>query len=159
MGSNTKSLLLGGSISIAVLLISIAMFVFNTATGTTNEAVLKITEQEVLAFNQKITLYEGEQNGGNIRSLIAQLISNANVVDKDDKLYQLPDLIVANSEQLNEFSVQDAQRPITIENISEYIRILTKTRNTIKNSDKYYIELEYASTGIIDKISILDVAK
>ena len=84
MGSNTKSLLLGGSISIAVLLISIAMFVFNTATGTTNEAVLKITEQEVLAFNQKITLYEGEQNGGNVRSLIAQLISNANVVDKDD---------------------------------------------------------------------------
>ena len=51
MGNDTRSLLIGGAVSIVVLIISIGVFIFNTANSTTYESMSQFSAQEVNSFN------------------------------------------------------------------------------------------------------------
>lgn len=156
MGIDTKSLLIGGTISIVVLVISIGMFVFYSASGNSQEALEKMTQQEVSAFNGKFLLYEGVQDGTIIRNLIAQLITNSSTYGEND-FKRLPEVIVNTNNTLKKYAVEDAIRPTNEDEISDYIKKLTKIRSAVKAENEFLIEFEYLSNGLIDKINILEV--
>lgn len=154
MGNDTRSLLIGGAVCVVVLIISIGMFVFNTANATTYEAMSRFSEQEINAFNSKFAMYDGLQDGIQVKNLIALLISNSTIYEKEG-FAKLPQLIVSENRDFLKTGISDAIRPVEENQRSEYVNNLSKIRNKISTSKKYVIELQYAKSGIIDIINIL----
>ena len=68
---------------------------------------------------------------------------------------RLPQLIISKNNDFSKIGLSDATRPVEENERSEYVNNLSKIRNKISTSKKYVIELEYANSGIIDKINIL----
>ena len=83
MGNDTRSLLIGEAVSIVVFIISIGVFIFNTANSTTYESMSQFSAQEVNSFNSKFAMYDGLQDGIQVKNLIALLISNSTVYEKE----------------------------------------------------------------------------
>lgn len=154
MGNDTRSLLIGGAVSMVVLIISIGVFIFNTANSTTYESMSQFSAQEVNSFNSKFAMYDGLQDGIQVKNLIALLISNSTVYEKEG-FARLPQLIISKNNDFSKIGLSDATRPVEENERSEYVNNLSKIRNKISTSKKYVIELEYANSGIIDKINIL----
>lgn len=158
MGNNTKSLLIGGTVCVTVLIISIGMLVYGNAASSTSEGMDRFTQQEVNAFNNKFTMYEGIQSGTTVKNLIAILISNSTTYD-DKEYIRLPQLLVNNNKEFLDLGIEDATRPIEEKDKTEYIHKLTKIRNTLNARKKYLVKLEYSEIGFIDKISILEASE
>lgn len=155
MGNDTKSLLISGAVCIVVLIISIGMFIYNNSASSTYEGISKFSEQEVNTFNSKFTIYEGIQDGTKVKNLIAILVSNSTIYD-DEEYARLPQLLVSNNSELIKLGIKDATRPSSENEKTEYIQKLTKIRNSLNTRKSYLIEMEFSSSGIIDKINILD---
>lgn len=80
MENATKALLIAAAILIAIVLVSIGVFVLRQgqdAMGTVN-----MNETEVLAFNSRLTQYEGTIRGSNLQSLQQRI----KLVNKDLEL-------------------------------------------------------------------------
>ena len=75
MENASKALLIAGAILIAILIISLAVLIFNRFGGSAKEAA-NMDEQEVKVFNSKITPYLGEKiSGSQVNALIQHVIS------------------------------------------------------------------------------------
>lgn len=156
MGNNTKSLLISGAVCVVVLMISIGMLAYGNAATSTYESMDKFTEQEVNTFNNKFTMYEGIQNGSNVKKLIAILVTNSAAYDDEEDFFRFPQLVVNNNKEFFELGIENAIRPLEKTDKTEYIKNLTRIRNALNARKKYFIEMEYSTTGFIDKINILD---
>lgn len=78
MENASKALIMAGAILIAILLISLAVYMFNQG----KESVVKMSnldEAEISAFNKKITPYLGKGISGSQVNALIQLIINANI--------------------------------------------------------------------------------
>lgn len=71
MENASKALIIAGSIIIAVLLIGIGIYIFNSTLPIRDETVSQMNQMEKNMFNNKFTGYEGEQSGSNVKSLIS----------------------------------------------------------------------------------------
>ena len=140
------------TIFIAVVTIGMGMFVYNSAHSVVSESLETITIQEVDAFNNQFTSYEGVQTGSNVRALIGRLIANANTYQ--DESSKIPGIVV---EELvfDEILEPNIVNPIGTENeLSEYIQKLNDIRTIIESKHEYYIEMTYQSDGLIDYIHV-----
>lgn len=75
MENASKALIIAGSIILAIMIISLSVFLFNRFKDTTSDAV-DMTEAEISAFNSKITPYFGEAvQGSKVNSLLQYCLS------------------------------------------------------------------------------------
>ncbi len=85
MENATKALLIAAAILIAILIISLGIVVYNVAAETVQG--VNMSDQEVKAFNDKFTRYEGEnKKGANINALLNEVVqNNLNYADDENK--------------------------------------------------------------------------
>ena len=60
MENASKALLMAGAILLAILIIAIGMFIYNSAQSTINNSMQSMSTQEVQAFNNEFNNIEGE---------------------------------------------------------------------------------------------------
>ncbi len=146
MENASKALLIAGAILVVILIIAAAMFITNSAKGTTDQAMLSMSTQEIDAFNMKFTMYEGEQTGANIKALVGTLISNSNV--NKNEVTKIPGVILETSDETLDSGIPE------VGSNSEYIKGLEKIKTSIDAKHKYWIEISYQDNGLLDYINI-----
>ena len=68
MENASKALLIAGAILLCILIIAIGMFIYNSAQSTITESMNSMSTQEIEAFNNQFSGYEGVQSGSNIKA-------------------------------------------------------------------------------------------
>ena len=75
MENASKALIIAGAILLSILLISLGIIIFSQAQDTINS--VNMNEQEIMAFNNKFTPYEGESiRGSQVNALAQAVLSN-----------------------------------------------------------------------------------
>lgn len=140
------------AILFAVLTVSIGMYVYNSSQSTLIETANTMSTQEISAYNNQFTTYEGIQTGSNIKALIGRLVANADTYR--DESSKVPGVII---EYLNEDETieQIVIDPIeTEDDLLDYVQMLGTVRNSTDTKHEYYVEMTYQNSGIIDYIHI-----
>ena len=151
MENASKALLIAGAILLCILIIAIGMFIYNSAQSTITESLNSMSTQEIEAFNNQFSTYEGLQDGTQLKSLMVKLIANADTYK--DKNTKIPGVII---EQPNIGSGEDFLHAPVPENgnIGEYIKILGKIRILVQSKHDYWVEMSFQNNGIVDYITI-----
>ena len=84
MENASKALIIAGAILLSILLISLGILIFSQAQDTIGS--INMNEQEVMAFNNKFTPYEGESIRGSQVNALAQAVitNNQSALDKGE---------------------------------------------------------------------------
>ena len=90
-------------------------------------------------------MYEGEQAGANIKSLVGTLISNSNT--NQNEITKIPGVYFESSE--NEF---DSKLPDS--NSLDYKKNLEEIKRNVDTKHKYWVEITFQDNGLIDYINI-----
>lgn len=129
MENASKALIIAGSVLIAILLISLVLFILKSTSGTTDQTQKLGETLEVQQFNSQFLKYCGTSvKGSQVRTLCEVIIAhNANSED---------------SKKVKIFSTDDVNE------------ISTK-RNSIKTNQNYSVTQHInKSTGLIDYITV-----
>lgn len=147
MENASKSLLIAGSILVCILFVAVGMFIYNTSGSSIQSSVSTLSTSEIEAYNVKYTMYEGEQTGANVKSLVGVLISNAST--NEDENTRIPGLYLESSNE----KLMDSGLPENGE-ISSYLNALQEIRQNLESKHKYWVEVNYQKNGLIDYINI-----
>lgn len=150
MENSTKALLIAGAILLCVLIIAVGMFIFNSSSGTTTDAMTSMSTQEIDTFNKQFDIYEGLQTGVQIKNLIGVLLGNANT--NRDEPTKIPGVGI-NKCVNTDTKALHAQVPEAGE-VSSYIDVLSQIRSKVEKKHEYWIELSYQDNGLVDYITI-----
>lgn len=82
MENASKALIIAGAILLSILIISLGILIFSQAQETIN--AVNMSEQEVMAFNNKFTPYEGDSIRGSQVNALAQAVITNNQSAKDN---------------------------------------------------------------------------
>lgn len=75
MENASKALIIAGAILLSILIISLGILIFSQAQDTIDS--INMSEQEIMAFNNKFTPYEGTRvRGSQVNALIQAVLSN-----------------------------------------------------------------------------------
>ena len=100
-------------------------------------------------FNSQFEGYSGGQTGAKLKSLMAQLITNANTYYSEPQ--RIPEVIIKNEESTTYY----VERPNNSENLDEeYISDINNIRDALINKKTYMVEFTYFEDLTIDKIII-----
>lgn len=155
MENASKALLIAGAILLAILIIAIGMFIYNSAQSTVNDSITTMSTQEVDAFNNQFVSYEGTQTGSNVKALIGRLIANANTYTEEPG--KVPDVTVtANGLTANQANAggNAIMSSAGANNVQTYVDELGNFRNVIESKHEYYITFSFGASGIIDNVEI-----
>lgn len=147
MENASKALIIAGSILLAILIIAMGVMIFNNAKNAADTSTFDTAE--INMFNQKFERYSNNQLGSQVKSLISFAISNAST--NKDEPSKLPTVIFVDETGTD--TKVEGQMKASDDN-ETYIDGLGKIRNVIKSTHNYKVTLDYASTGLIDKITI-----
>ena len=87
MENASKALIIAGAILLAILIITLGIFIFQQASEVTRDS--SISDVEIIQFNEKFTSHEGENvRGSEVNSLLATIVQN-NVANQDDTSKQV----------------------------------------------------------------------
>ena len=76
MENASKALIIAGAVLVSILIVSLGVMLFNNMGGAAKD-MADMDEQEIAAFNSKITPYLGERvSGSQVNALIQYVISN-----------------------------------------------------------------------------------
>ncbi len=157
MENASKALLIAGAILLCILIIAIGMFIFNSANDQINESVTGMSRNQITAFNSTFTNYEGACSGAQIKSLMGELIANADTYREEPTKIpgvKVDQLISGNNNSGFNTIVSSAG------DTSNYIKNLGNIRNRAEAKHEYYVEINYQANGLIDYINIsFEVAK
>lgn len=84
MENASKALILAGSILISIVIISLGVMIFRNMSGTV-ERNSNLTQQQIAAFNDKITPYLGENITGSQVNTLIQLVTSINTNSKNNQ--------------------------------------------------------------------------
>ena len=141
MENASKALIIAGSILLAILLISLGIFIFRQATANI-DSISGLSEAEAKAFNSKFTKYEGQQKGSTIRAMVQEVMANNN----------------------NEDASIDTQVTINSGNTSNVVSlgssidsngnksVLRPTYKNLKNTETYNVTCEYTKGRVTNII-------
>lgn len=150
MENASKALLIAGAILLCILLIAIGMYIYNSAQSTITDSLTSMSTQEIEAFNNNFTTYDGAQTGSQVKSLIGRLIANADTYrDEPAKVPAFQIDQISNTTSTGEDVIFD-----TAGNPQDYVDRLSAVRNKIETKHEYWIEMSYQNNGIIDYVVI-----
>ena len=150
MENASKALLIAGAILLVILIIAIGMFIFNAANDQITGAVTGMSKNQITAFNKTFLNYEGTCSGAQIKSLMGELIANADTYK--DEATKIPAVYIDQVSGSNddEYNVQAGSNG----NQADYINNLGTIRNRVDQKHEYYVEMSYQANGLIDYINI-----
>ena len=149
MENASKALLIAGAILLSILIIAIGMYIFTSAKKTITESTSSMSTQEIKAFNDQFTEYEGAQAGSNVKALIGILIANADTYR--DEMEKIPSLC-ANDKTHFGGNAFNCKRPGQANNTENYIKTLGQIRNNIEDKHTYWLEFTFGKNGLVDQI-------
>lgn len=156
MENATKALIIAGAILISIVLISVGVSIVTGATGTIDEGLGQMDQQEKNMFNQKFEAYEGRQTGTQVKSLLTQINSNnLSNYEVDGKVISI-EYEGIGSENLTGSIQLEEQTPDAIQIMSSSIATL---RASINTGATYTVTLNYGSHGLIELIKIVKTVK
>lgn len=157
MENASQALIIAGAILLAILIIAIGMYIYNSASSNIGSSLDSMTTREIEAFNGEFENYKGKQTGSQISSLVGRLIANASTFK--DEASKVPavkcEKINVNDDKIDGTGITDS----TVEyndasSMDNYLASLAKVKNKLENKHAYYVDFEYADTGLISKIII-----
>ena len=83
MENASKALLMAGSVLLAIMVISLAMYLFANFYQETSQIEGNVEESQIMQFNNQFTKYEG-----NNQVTIYEVLSMANLATQNNKQYQ-----------------------------------------------------------------------
>lgn len=144
MENATKALMIAGAVLIAIMIIGIGMMIYQSASGTINDAMGSVDQIAIDTFNGDLIGYEGTQKGTQVKALITKVIT-LNSTNNE-----------AHPERLLTVNVLGtAIAPGT--DVSAQISSLSTARaQNIVAGRTYNVSFDYATTGYISTITITD---
>lgn len=95
MENASKALIIAGAILLAILIISLGIYIFTQASEITKSN--NLSEVEILNFNERFTSFEGENvRGGEVNSLLNRVVQN-NVANQTDESKQVEIKVTAGT--------------------------------------------------------------
>lgn len=148
MENASKALLIAGAVLIAILLIGVAMLIYNGAMDGIDSGIGQMNQQAKDMFNTQFTQYEGTQRGNNVRAVIRNIISNNSTNQEiDGKLVSL-DVTNAGITGLSSTKFE----PTTADLKSNEMSAVTSKINT---GATYNVEIEYEpKTGLVKTVKV-----
>ena len=147
-----NSRLLGAGIIVPILIVSVGMFIYNSASSTITDSITSLSTQEIEEFNNQFISYEGKQTGSNIKALMGRLIGNANSY-RDESL-KVPQVYIDKISEENPESLDVTYAALDEDEVNDYINDLGKIRNRVETKHNYFVEITYQPSGLIDYIQI-----
>ena len=136
MENASKALILAGSILIAIMIISLGVLLFNRFGGTARE-MANMDEQEITAFNSKITPYLGNAvKGTQVNALMQYCLSVNMAANNSGELHKQIEIQALN-----------AGAKGLAKNANKFDRVETGTKT-------YEVKGEYDNNGLITKITV-----
>lgn len=127
MENASKALIIAGSVLIAILIISLGLFIFKSTSGTTDQTQELGKTLEVQQFNSQFLKYCGDSvKGSQVRTLCEVIIAhNANSSTK-----------------------------VKINNEDDGTKISNNVRAKIRTNQNYSVKPSYNKDGLIDSITV-----
>lgn len=143
MENASKALLIAGAVLIAILLIGVAMLIYNGAMDGIDSGIGQMNQQAKDMFNTQFTQYEGAQRGNNVRAVIRNIISNNSTNQEiEGKLVSL------EVEGVDNGNIE----PSTTDLKTNEMSAMTSKINT---GATYNVEIQYESkTGLVNKVKV-----
>ncbi len=149
MDNASKSLMIAGVILVCILIVAVGMYVYKNSGSSIEDSMHTMSTTEIDTSNAIYTMYEGEQTGAKVKSLVGVLISNAKTNANENT--KIPGLYLENKDSVrNSF---DSGLPENGES-TLYIDALQKIRQKLDPKHKYWVEINYQNNGLIDYINI-----
>ena len=126
MENASKALIIAGSVLIAILLISLGLFIFKTTSGVTDQTQELDKTLEAQQFNSQFDKYCGDSVKGSQVRLLCEVI------------------IAHNGHSTNQVKINNNQ---TADAINTY-------KNDIKTNNIYKVKPSYNSDGLIELITV-----
>lgn len=146
MENSSKALLIAGSILVCILVIAVGMYIYNTSGSSIQASVSSMSTSEIEAYNVKYTMYEGEQTGATVKSLVGVLASNAST--NEDENTKIPGLYFEYNKEFMDSGIPENGET------SIYLDELQKIKHNVQNKHKYWVEVSYQKNGLIDYINV-----
>lgn len=106
MENASKALIIAGSILIAIMIISLGIYIFKQYSSFTKENA-DLSEQEISAFNSKITAYLGEGiSGSQVNALLQYCLANNMSAQQSGETYKCIEVTQKNGNILVEKEVE-----------------------------------------------------
>lgn len=148
MENSSKALMIAGAIIMCVLLVSIGMFVYSKSSNSMEDSMTVMSTHEIEAHNSEYTMYDSEQTGANVKSLLRIVVSNANLYK--DEVTKIPGVYF---EDVKHSRNLDSGLPEAGDN-ENYLDTLQVIQSSIDTKHKYWVEVNYQKNGLIDYINI-----
>ena len=143
MENASKALIIAGAILVSILIVSLGVFIFTNASAKAKE-MANLDEQEVSAFNSKITPYLGKSiSGSQVNALIQYVISNDLTCIQSGETHKAIKITFPENDQ--GISVTD----------SGTMSYGTEKKRVETGASKYYkVQGTYDSNGLITTITV-----
>lgn len=159
MENASKALIIAGAILLSILIIAIGMYIYNSSTNSITNAASQISQQDIQAFNNQFTMYEGRQVGTNVKALITTIASICK--ENIDEATRLPDLVCnpkGGDTDITIATIVGGKAGNAVKATSGELKIqteLNKVRTKIESRHYYNIVFNTCPvTGLIDMVLI-----
>lgn len=137
MENASKALIIAGAILLSILIIALGMGVYTNANKTVGKS--NMSAEEVNTFNSAFEIFEGEQKGSNVRSLINKINASNTAEGNTGDSRSIEILTTANAN----LSMPSGDTKVV------------STAGAIKTNATYHVQFFYSATsGIIEQVLI-----
>lgn len=136
----------------ACAVMGIGTIIYNFAQNSIDTSISSISTQEIEAYNNQFSAYEGVQTGSNVKALMGRLIANADTYR--DESSKVPQVYIDKLSENTPEEMEVTYTEFDDGDVTNYINDLGKIRNRVETKHEYYIEITYQSTGLVDYIQI-----
>lgn len=149
MENASKALAIAGAVLIGIMIVAVGMYSYSNSGASIEDSMDTMSTTEIETSNAAYTMYEGEQTGAKVKSLVGVLISNAKTNANENA--KIPGLYLENKDSVKKSF--DSGLPQDGES-TLYIDALQKIRQKLDPKHKYWVEINYQNNGLIDYINI-----
>ncbi len=150
MENASKALIIAGAILLSILIIGLAMFIFNTASDTLEKTASRMGEQEKSTHNQRFQKFEGDRrSGSDVKSLINELVQNYSTQVQNGEMMRSPGVVYTAR----------GRSPVTVSELGEEVDddAFNNLTSDIKTTRSYRVVINVnAKAGIVDLITITE---
>lgn len=157
MENASKSLLIAGAILIAILLISMGIFIYNnTGSMAASQSGSEAEKMKIIRFNNEYTMYEGRQNGSNVKRLLQSAsLNNSELYNSQDTIQDCVCIRTKSKEILNQIKDAEFKRGLTTREYGvRYPSNIKEISKYIMSGKNYDISFNYNKRGYIWEIWI-----
>ena len=141
MENASKALIIAGAILVSILIVSLGVFIFTRVGGAAKE-MANMDEQEIAAFNSKITPYLGQSiSGSQVNTLIQFVISNNIACVNSGDTHKAITITFPISGGTNTININNTNSP--------------GTKRVETGANKYYkVDGSYDNNGLLTTINV-----